>query len=437
MRRSLSKFCFLSSMLRNIAPPQVFFVCVSLLSNCTLYWCPLDTAEPLPKINITFHTLMVILSSVPTVLCCLISIYIITGHYLHWVNPKEQKQYVSEPENVGLRYWHTIRIVLCIGYLPVFAFLNFFAGWFYKASAYIVPVLSLYTAKGLIAVFLLYIAYINPEESGRGNFYAGLERRNYYGKHKHDKGSLRWFRVSYPLVCLLHELTSGQIIWVLVFQLVPVTIILFPINYIILHEICPLDSRLEGAEMAMAAVQFVTTTICWNAIFFYYRRTRIQLKNHRGSRKLNAFQTLVALQSIQLLVFPLVTQTSSYMPTKYVSYQDFTNVIPAFMTCWESLIFAVLFIQVFSFTPYRNAVLLKHEHPATVGRAVWDTLDQTDTYRGVIYMFQVLFQRADSSDFNMAKKQYKSEDGDAHELEPQLKEGAQEEILQKLNSDEP
>jgi hypothetical protein len=108
------------------------------------------------------------------------------------------------------------------------------------------------------------------------------------------------------------------------------------------------------------------------------------------------------------------------------------------MTCWECLIFSVLFIQVFSFTPYRNAVLVEHEYPGTVGRAVLDTIDQTDTVKGIIYMFQILFQTADNADFNMARKrEYRSEDGDNHELEPHLQERvAQDEILQKLNSDE-
>jgi hypothetical protein len=223
----------------------------------------------------------------------------------------------------------------------------------------------------------------------------------------------------------------------LVFQIIPVTAILFPISYIIISVICPLDSRLEGAEMAMAALQFLTATATWTAIYIYYRRTRSQLKNHRGSRKLNAFQSLVGLQSVQSLVFPLVTQASSYYPTKYVSYEDFSNAIPAFMTCWESLIFAVLFIQVFSFTPYRNAVLHQHEVPATVQSAIMDTISQMDIVKGVVYMFQILFHTADKADSKMARKMYKSKDGRSHELEPQLTVGINDELLQKLNSDEP
>jgi hypothetical protein len=223
----------------------------------------------------------------------------------------------------------------------------------------------------------------------------------------------------------------------MVFQIIPVTLILFPIMYIITSTICPLDSRLESAEMAMAGLNFLTATITFTAIYIYYNRTKAQLKNHRGARKLNAFQSLVGLQSLQSLVFPLCTQASSYLPTKYVSYEDFSNGIPAFMTCWESLIFAVLFIQVFSFTPYRTAVIHQHEMPATVQRAIMDTVSQMDIVKGVIYMFQILFQQADKADKKNARKLYKSKDGQDHELEPQLAVEMNDELLQKLNSEEP
>jgi hypothetical protein len=178
---------------------------------------------------------------------------------------------------------------------------------------------------------------------------------------------------------------------------------MFPIWYIILQVICPLDNRLLRAELSMAALQFLTTIISWTAIYIYFRRTSSQLKNHQAARTLNAFQSLVALQAIQSLVFPLVARSSSYYPTRYVSYEDFSKVIPASMTCWESVIFAVFFIKIFSFKPYRNAVLEGHEHPATVRRAVLDTLNQMDIINGTLYLFQILFQVADKADLETEK----------------------------------
>jgi len=194
--------------------------------------------------------------------------------------------------------------------------------------------------------------------------------------------------------------------------------------------------------MALAALQFVTAAISWNAIFIYYRRTKSQLRNHRGSRKLNAFQSLVGLQSTQSLIFPLVTQASIYYPTRYISYEDFTTTIPAFMTCWESLIFAILFLQVFSFTPYRNAVLYDQVKPETVWRAVKDTLNQMDLVRGTWYMFQILFRNADRADSEDASKarikqgRYGNVAADETDMESRHSDESQSHILQKLNSDE-
>lgn len=106
------------------------------------------------------------------------------------------------------------------------------------------------------------------------------------------------------------------------------------------------------------------------------------------------------------------------------------------MTCWESLIFAVLFIQVFSFTPYRTAVVHQHEMPATVQRAIVDTISQMDIVKGLVYMFQILFQRADMADTKNAKRLDKSMDGEGRELEPQRSTSVKDDLLQKLNSDE-
>ena len=54
-----------------------------------------DEAEKLPSVGVTFHDLMVILSGIATLMCCLMSSYILCGHFFHWTNPKEQKQSVE------------------------------------------------------------------------------------------------------------------------------------------------------------------------------------------------------------------------------------------------------------------------------------------------------------------------------------------------------
>jgi hypothetical protein len=48
-------------------------------------------------------------------------------------------------------------------------------------------------------------------------------------------------------------------------------------------------------------------------------------------------------------------------------------------------------------------VLEGHEHPATVRRAVLDTLNQMDIINGTLYLFQILFQVADKADLETEK----------------------------------
>lgn len=109
--------------------------------------------------------------------------------------------------------------------------------------------------------------------------------------------------------------------------------------------------------------------------------------------------------------------------------------------------FSILFIQVFSFTPYRNAVLVQHEHPGTIGRAVLDTLNQADIFRSMVYMYQIIFQKADEADFQIARKEYGPErhsdgdgngNGDGEEYEADHSDSVvMDEVLQNLNSNRP
>ena len=177
-----------------------------------------------------------------------------------------------------------------------------------------------------------------------------------------------------------------------------------------MHVTCPLDQSREYADIILASVQFVSTNIAFTAVYIYYKRNMSQLKPHRGWRKLNSFQSLVWFQATQALIFPIVTQANAYHPTSYVSVEDFSNGIPAFMTCWECLIWSIFFLKTFTFTPYRNAVLQERAaRPAKVETAIMDTLNQMDLIRGTFYMFQILICMADRKDSKDIEKLSKEE----------------------------
>lgn len=72
---------------------------------------------------------------------------------------------------------------------------------FYGAAIYLDEIPKIVEAIGLSAVFELYVFYLTPGATTqqRDLFFQTLERRGRWrnNKLKHDKGSLRWFKVSY------------------------------------------------------------------------------------------------------------------------------------------------------------------------------------------------------------------------------------------------
>lgn len=122
----------------------------------------------------------------------------------HLVRPNEQKQIV--------------RIIL---FAPVFAIFNFFALWIYDVSWILLPFPELYECFALVAMFYLMVLYVSPDEENRKAYFHHLQRLGRYSqKAKHDRGSLRWFQVT----------------WVLVFQILPAKL---AINAAEWHSVLP------------------------------------------------------------------------------------------------------------------------------------------------------------------------------------------------------
>ena len=96
------------------------------------------------------------------------------------------------------------RIVRVILFPPIFAFFNFFSIWFYGRSWILLPFPELYECFALVAMFYLLVLYVSPHDSSREHHFQNLQRLHKFGggkrrgTPKHDRGSLRWFRVCPP-----------------------------------------------------------------------------------------------------------------------------------------------------------------------------------------------------------------------------------------------
>jgi hypothetical protein len=103
----------------------------------------------------------------------------LTWKHLHrYTRPKEQRQ--------------NIRIIA----MPVFfCAISLLSILFYGDSIYITPVMGVYEAFCIAALFLLFLEFICPDEDARPKFFANLENKDKKGNII-PGGSQKWFNVS-------------------------------------------------------------------------------------------------------------------------------------------------------------------------------------------------------------------------------------------------
>ena len=112
-------------------------------------------------------------------------------HMVNYTIPREQRL--------------LLRIILLP---PVFTICNLISTIFYPSAVYLNQIPKIVEAIGLAAVFQLYVAYLTPGTTTdqRDHYFENLERTHVkfplfcclsqrHKKHKHDRGSLRWFKV--------------------------------------------------------------------------------------------------------------------------------------------------------------------------------------------------------------------------------------------------
>nr|OQO24146.1 hypothetical protein B0A51_08989 [Rachicladosporium sp. CCFEE 5018] len=129
------------------------------LVTCTSPWV-LDYATNLPGTQITFHTLLIILSAVMCIIACSISLLLIAAHLLHWTRPREQRQ-----------------MVRIIAFVPLYSIIALFCVWFYHASGFLIPFGQWMEGLALTCLFLFYVEAASPEETQRLQFFDDLERK--------------------------------------------------------------------------------------------------------------------------------------------------------------------------------------------------------------------------------------------------------------------
>ncbi|KAK3071125.1 hypothetical protein LTR53_009202 [Teratosphaeriaceae sp. CCFEE 6253] len=327
-----------------------------VLSNraCELPYIP-DKVFP-PLNDWSTHKLLAVVGGVSTALTLAISLVNIYRHLANYSDPTEQR--------------HIVRILLT----PfVFGLFNAIALCFYETAEYLEPVAGLYEVFAVVAIFLLFLAYIVPDPSGYETSFGMLERRFIVRQHKkHEHGSLRWFHV----------------IWVLVFQILPLHLVSAIAGWILKAVTCPTDLTRRYAGIAIQAVQSVSTITALLAIVCFYRRLQSPLKARSSLSKFTTFKIIISIALTQGPVFAGLNQGGVLKSTEYISFEDWAIGVPALCICCEMLVFSILFSWPFSASEYslRDLEAEKVDRRPLARLSFWfallDAVNISDVIRG-------------------------------------------------------
>jgi hypothetical protein len=161
-----------------------------LFGNAT---CPLPKDEADLKLvgepivgSLTFQHIILLISIGCAGASAALSLWLILKHLHRYTQPMQQRQ--------------IIRII----FTPVvFAVLSALAILDYNAAIYLIPLRDLYETFALASLFLLFTAYVAPDEDTRDSFFFNLEYRKKRGSmfsrsKAYDVipgGCLNWFKV--------------------------------------------------------------------------------------------------------------------------------------------------------------------------------------------------------------------------------------------------
>lgn len=152
---------------------------------------------------------------------------------------------------------------------------------------------------------------------------------------------------------------------------------------------CPLSKKRRTGSVVIQVIQGVSTSLVIYAVITFEKRMRSQLQRHRALLKLVSFKLIVGIEAAQDIIFSSLGDTGIYFPKPpyRVSWADFTVGIPEFILVFEMAIVAFVFLWSFTFEPYRADVLKGEKVKATSWKAFVSTLNLSDLWKGMIYMF--------------------------------------------------
>ncbi|KAJ6007679.1 hypothetical protein N7540_011655 [Penicillium herquei] len=287
--------------------------------------------------GLTFHDLSLVIGGVCALLACIVSIFLIMNHAMHYSKPIHQR--------------HIIRILWMV---PIYSIVAWLSILFYNDSVYFEVIGDCYEAFAISSFFSLLCAYIAPDLHSQKDYFRGIQPKpwvwplNWFqkwaccgskrGAWRNPRSGLTWFNV----------------IWAGVFQycIIRVLMTIVAVATQATGRYCEESLSPAFAYIWVVVIESVSVTIAMYCLIQFYIQIKDDIKEHSPFLKILSIKLVIFLSFWQSEVISLLMSSGIVSGSKKVNTIDLKYSLPELLINIEMFIFAVLHLWAFPTKPY-------------------------------------------------------------------------------------
>lgn len=112
-------------------------------------------------------------------------------------------------------------------------------------------------------------------------------------------------------------------------------------------------------------IRTISTFLAIASILKFYHRAKATVKPRGAFKQLICFKLIVFLNFLQTLIFSFLVSKGDLHATKYMTYNDLANGLPALILSCELAVISPFFLKAFSATPYKLGQISSPENPSS------------------------------------------------------------------------
>ncbi|CAO3572092.1 unnamed protein product [Mortierella alpina] len=278
-----------------------------------------------------------------------ISFRLLFKHARNYNKPSEQR--------------HIMRIVLMI---PIYSVISFLSYRFYREAIYYETVRDCYEAFVIHSFFVLLLTYLGEDNESRKARLPGKSRK-----------------LVFPLNCwyynpvsdmFLHYCKYGILQYVVIKPITTIAAVV--LQYKDLY--CETLYSFSFGRIYLTIINFASVTVAMYALVLMYVTIKDEIQDKKPFLKFLCIKLIIFIVFYQTVLLSILGHFEVFEATTYWSVLNIELGISALLVCFEMVIFAILHVYSFSYTPYINP-----DAKTPVSKSLRDAFNPIDLFREI------------------------------------------------------